>query len=132
MNEPQVIEEAQVPDSFTDEEKAKQLPDPVGYKLLCAIPEFDTRFDGTSIVRPQAIVDQERMATVVLFVMKMGPDAYTDKSRYPNGPWCKVGDFILVRQYSGTRMSIYGKEFRLINEDQVEAVVQDPRGLSRA
>lgn len=83
-------------------------------------------------MRPDAIVDQEKLATVVLFVLKMGPDCYKDKERYPYGPWCKVGDFILTRQYSGTRVSIYGKEFRIINEDQVEAVVQDPRGISRA
>lgn len=129
---PQLVEEAQVPPEFSDEEKAKQLPDPVGFKILCAIPEFSTRFDGTDIVRPDTVIDQERLATVVLFVMKMGPDCYRDEKRYPYGPWCKKGDFILTRQYSGTRVSIYGREFRLISDDQVEAVVQDPRGLSRA
>lgn len=126
----EVVEEAMMPEDAVA--KAKQLPDPVGYKILCAIPEFSSRFDGTSLVRPDAIVDQEKLATVVLFVLKMGPDCYKDKERYPYGPWCKVGDFILTRQYSGTRVSIYGKEFRIINEDQVEAVVQDPRGISRA
>jgi len=64
--------------------------------------------------------------------LKVGPEAYTDKTRYPSGPWCKPGDFILTRTYSGTRFKIFGKEFRLINEDQVDAVVQDPRGISRA
>lgn len=128
----EVVEEAQVPKDIADPEKAKSLPDPVGYKLLCALPEFSTRFDGTNIVRPDIVIDQERLATVVLFVVKMGPDCYRDEKRYPFGPWCKKGDFILTRQYSGTRVSIFGKEFRIISDDMVEAVVQDPRGLSRA
>ena len=68
----------------------------------------------------------------LLFVLKVGPDAYGDTAKFPNGAWCKEGDFVLVRTYSGTRFKIFGKEFRLINDDQVDAVVQDPRGLTRA
>lgn len=132
MTKPQLVEEALVPTEYTEEEKARQLPDPVGYKILCALPEFDAKFAGTSLVRPEAVVDQERLATVVLFVLKLGPDCYRDEKRYPYGPWCKPGDFVLTRQYTGTRLSIYGKEFRIISDDQVEAVVQDPRGISRA
>jgi hypothetical protein len=59
-------------------------------------------------------------------------DPIIDTTKFPNGAWCKEGDFILVRTYSGTRFKIFGKEFRLINDDQVDAVVQDPRGLTRA
>jgi len=129
---PQLVEEAQVPPEFTEEEKGKQLPTPVGYKLLCALPTFDSKFVGTDIVRPDAVIDQERLATVVLFVLKMGPDAYRDEKKYPYGPWCKPGQFVLVRQYSGTRVQVWGKEMRLINDDMVEAVIDDPRGLSRA
>jgi co-chaperonin GroES (HSP10) len=73
----------------------------------------------------------EEHATTVLFVMKVGPDAYKDTNKFPTGPWCKAGDFVLVRTYSGTRFKIFGKEFRLINDDQVDAVVQDPRGITR-
>jgi co-chaperonin GroES (HSP10) len=68
----------------------------------------------------------------VLFVLKVGPDAYGDKAKFPSGAWCKPGDFVLVRTYSGTRMKIYGKEFRVINDDQVECVIDDPRGITRA
>lgn len=74
----------------------------------------------------------EESATTVLFVLKVGPDAYQDKLKFPTGPWCKAGDFILVRTYSGTRVKIFGKEFRIINDDMVDAVVEDPRGISRA
>lgn len=113
------------------EDRAKQLPTPSGWKLLCAVPEIDDRFEGTDIVRPDSNKAQEQLATVVLFVVKLGPDAYKDTAKYPSGPWCKEGDFILARQYSGTRLLIHGKEFRVIYDDQVEAVVQDPRGISR-
>lgn len=75
---------------------------------------------------------QEEHASTVLFVLKVGADAYADKVKFPTGAWCSPGDFVLVRTYSGTRFKIFGKEFRLINDDQVDAVVQDPRGLTRA
>jgi co-chaperonin GroES (HSP10) len=58
--------------------------------------------------------------------------AYSDKERFPTGPWCKKGDFVLTRTYAGTRMRIHDREFRIINDDTVEAVVEDPRGLSHA
>jgi co-chaperonin GroES (HSP10) len=64
-------------------------------------------------------------------VLALGPDCYGDKGRFPTGPWCKAGDFVLVRSYSGTRFKVRGQELRLINDDMVEAVVEDPRGFSR-
>jgi co-chaperonin GroES (HSP10) len=98
------------------------------------VPDISERIDGTSLdlVRPIEGMRLEETATTVLFVLKVGPDAYGDTAKFPNGAWCKEGDFVLVRTYSGTRFKIFGKEFRLINDDQVDAVVQDPRGLTRA
>jgi len=116
----------------TDEEKARQLPDPTGWKLLCAVPEVVETFENSAIVKAGQFIKQEEHATTVLFVVKVGPDAYKDPAKFPGGPWCKEGDFVLVRTYSGTRFKIYGKEFRVINDDMIEAVVQDPRGLTRA
>jgi len=113
-------------------DKARQLPDPVGWKILCAVPQAEDTFEGSSIVMSDAMRKQEEIATTVLFVAKLGPDCYTDKTKYPNGPWCQEGDFVLVRTYSGTRFKIHGREFRVIYEDQVEATVQDPRGILRA
>ena len=116
------------------EEKATSLPLPTGWKLLCIVPDVSEKLDGTELdlVKPTSILKQEEHATTVLFVLKVGPDAYKDAAKFPNGAWCKEGDFILVRTYSGTRFKIFGKEFRLINDDQVDAVVQDPRGITRA
>lgn len=115
----------------TPEEKARQLPDPSGYRILCAIPEIDNKFDS-GLVKADITLQHEELLTTVLFVIKLGPDCYKDASRFPSGPWCKQGDFILVRPHAGTRVKIHGREFRIINDDSVEGVVQDPRGISRA
>ena len=115
----------------TPELKAKQLPDPSGYRILCAIPGVDAKFDS-GLLKADITVHHEELLTTVLFVLKMGPDCYKDEKRFPSGPWCKQGDFILVRPHSGTRVKIHGREFRIINDDSVEGIVEDPRGISRA
>lgn len=114
----------------TNEDKAKQLPDPQGYRILCAIPEVDDTFES-GIAKSDLTMKHDELLTTVLFVVKLGTDCYKDTSRFPNGAWCKEGDFILVRPNAGTRLVIHGREFRIINDDSVEAVVQDPRGISR-
>ena len=113
------------------EEKATQLPKPAGYKILCAIPEAEEKIDCSELVKSAETMRNEEILTTVLFVVDLGPDCYLDKERYPTGPWCKKGDFILVRPNAGTRLVIHGREFRLINEDSVEGVVLDPRGITR-
>lgn len=115
----------------TAERKAKQVPDPSGYRILCAIPDLDDTYDS-GIVKADITLHHEELLTTVLFVMKMGPDCYKDEKRFPSGPWCKEGDFVLVRPHAGTRVKIHGREFRIINDDSVEGVVEDPRGISRA
>jgi co-chaperonin GroES (HSP10) len=130
---PEPIQPMEAPDpEATAEEKATQLPEPTGWKLLCAVPDVMDTFENSTLLKPTAFMKQEETATTVLFVLKVGPEAYKDTNKFPSGAWCKAGDFVLVRTYSGTRFKIYGKEFRLINDDQVDAVVQDPRGLTRA
>ena len=116
----------------SDEEKAKVVPDPTGWRLLCAVPPAKETFEGTGIVKADALMKTEEHSTTVLLVLKVGPEAYKDFTKFPTGAWCKEGDFVLVRAYSGTRFKIFGREFRLLNDDQIEAVVQDPRGITRA
>ena len=124
------IEDATVlPD--TDEKKAKQLPDPSGYRILCAIPEAEEKTSG-GIFKADSTKQFEELSTPVLMVLKMGPDCYKDEKRFPSGPWCQEGDFILTRPMAGSRVKIHGREFRIINDDSVEGVVDDPRGISRA
>lgn len=114
----------------TPEEKARQVPDPVSHYLLCVLPEIDEEYES-GLIKAGQTMQFEELLSPVLFVVKMGPDAYKDSKRFPSGPSCKVGDFVLVRPNTGTRVKIHGKEFRLIYDDSVEAVVQDPRGVSR-
>ena len=114
----------------TNEEKAKQLPKPSGYRILCAIPEIEKEYDN-GLVKTDTTIHYEELLTTVLFVIELGPDCYKDSTRFPSGPWCKQGDFVLVRPNAGTRVVIHGREFRLINDDSVEAVVDEPRGIRR-
>lgn len=114
----------------TAEEKARQVPDPATYHLLCVLPEVEETYDS-GLVKAGQTMHYEEILSPVLFVVKMGPDAYKDAKRFPSGPSCKVGDFVLVRPNTGTRIKIHGKEFRIILDESVEAVVQDPRGITR-
>ena len=118
----------------SNEEKAKQLPDPAGFYLLTVVPEAMEEYAESElgIVKSSQEIWKEEVLTPVLFVVKMGPEAYKDTTRFPSGPRCKLGDFVIVRPNSGTRLKIHGREFRIINDDSVEAVVQDPRGITRA
>jgi co-chaperonin GroES (HSP10) len=130
----EVVEQKIVSDEVLDEETknfASQLPEPKGYKLLIALPEVEEATEG-GIIKSAQSQHEESIATVVGWVMSMGPDSYASYTRFPNGPYCQVGDFVIFRAFSGTRLKIHGKEFRLINDDTVEAVVTDPRGVERA
>jgi co-chaperonin GroES (HSP10) len=117
----------------TPEEKGKLLPKPSGYRILCAIPEAEKEFEDSSIglIKADETMRNEETLTTVLFVVDMGPDCYKDPVKFPSGPWCKVGDFVLVRPHSGSRLVIHGREFRVIYDDNVEGTVDDPRGIKR-
>lgn len=112
------------------EEKAKQIPEPSTFHLLCVLPEIDEEYES-GLIKAGQTVHFEELLSPVLFVVKLGPDAYKDEKRFPSGPSCKAGDFVLVRPNTGTRIKIHGKEFRIINDDSVEAVIEDPRGITR-
>lgn len=114
----------------TEVEKAAQLPKPSGYHILCAIPEMEKEYEN-GLIKADETIRMEETLTTVLFVVDLGPDCYLDEKKFPTGPWCKKGDFILIRPHAGSRLVIHGREFRLINDDTVEAVVADPRGIKR-
>jgi len=113
------------------EEVRKKLPKPQGYKLLIATLDVSQKTDG-GVYLPDQLKDAEQTASIIGYVLDAGPDAYSDPDKFPHGPYCKEGDFVIFRSYSGTRFKIMDKEFRLINDDTVEAVVEDPRGYKRA
>lgn len=118
-------------DTALDEGVRAKLPEPKGYKLLIALPKVNEKTDG-GLILPDERRDAESTASMIGFVVALGADAYKDEKKFPTGPWCKEGDFVMFRSYSGTRFKVSGEEFRLINDDTVEAVVDDPRGYSRA
>jgi len=118
-------------DKVDDKELLAKLPEPQGYKILIAIPELDGKTEG-GVYMPDNLKQMEETASIIGYVIRVGDEAYSDESRFPNGPWCKTGDFVIFRSYSGTRFKVHGKEFRIINDDTVEAVVEDPRGYTRA
>ena len=109
----------------------QQLPEPKGWKILVAMPKSKEKTDG-GIIKAAQTRDLEDTANIAGYVMKLGPDCYKDERRFPSGAWCKSGDWVIFRAYSGTRIKMYGHEFRLINDDTVEAVVDDPTGVVRA
>ena len=111
-----------------EEKTAKQLPIPKGYKILIALPEPEEQTKG-GIIKASQTLQVEEVGSICGFILDMGEDCYKDEKRFPNGPYCKKGDWIIMRSYSGTRFKVHGKEFRLINDDSVEAVVEDPRGI---
>jgi co-chaperonin GroES (HSP10) len=113
------------------EKKATQIPNPATFHLLCMVPQAEEEYES-GLAKAGNTMHYEEVLTPVLFVAKMGPDAFKDEKRFPSGPSCNVGDFVIVRPNSGTRLKIHGTEWRIINDDSVEAVVEDPRGIQRA
>jgi len=114
-----------------DLQVGSNVPKPSGYKILVKPLQVEKQTTG-GIWRPDELIDRESAAAVVAFVIAIGPDAYSDQSKFPTGPWCKEGDFVIMRPYSGTRLKIFEHELRLVNDDSIEAVIDDPRGVKRA
>lgn len=102
------------------------VPRPALYHILVAIPKLEERTKG-GIIKPDLLLDKEQMASMAGMVIALGPEAYQDKKRFPNGPACKKGDWVVFRAYAGTRFKIQGTEFRLVPDDSIQATVEDPR-----
>ena len=115
----------------TDDEMEQQIPKPVGYRVLIALPTIEEKYES-GLVKADRTLHEERILSTMGVVLDMGAEAYSDKERFPTGPWCKVGDFVMFRPNSGTRFKVNGQELRLLNDDSIEAVVPDPKGVTRA
>lgn len=112
------------------QERGKMLPQPTGYKMLLILPEQEKEY-ASGIAKADTTLRNDEVASVVAFVAAMGPDCYKDPAKFPSGAWCKQGDFVVIRPYGGVRIVVHGKEMRLVNDDAIEAVVDDPRGIKR-
>jgi co-chaperonin GroES (HSP10) len=116
---------------LSNEELEEQLPRPVGYRLLIAMPEVEETYGDSGLIKSAQTMHHDSILSMVGVVLDMGEQAYTDKERFPTGPWCKTGDYVIFRMNTGTRFKINGIEYRLMNDDSIEAVVNNPRGISR-
>lgn len=109
----------------------KDLPLPKGYKLLIYVPELKSQTKG-GILLPEQSLAREKTASIVGLLLVKGPDAYRDPEKFMSGPYADEGDWIMFHSYAGTRFRVHGKEYRLINDDTVEAVVRAPDLVERA
>ena len=118
-------------EAVAQEELDALIPKPVGYRVLVALPNVEETFDGGIVKAAKTLRDEYVLSTIGL-VLDMGEQAYADKSRFPTGPWCKQGDYVMFRANTGTRFKVGKQEYRLMNDDSIEAVVDDPSVVSRA
>lgn len=128
----EAIETLAPEEMLTQEEIEKQLPKPVGYRVLVALPQVEETFGDTGLVKSSTTINQEHIMSIIGLVLDMGEQAYSDEERFPTGPWCKPGDYVMFRMNTGTRFKVGGVEYRLMNDDSIEATVADPRGVTRA
>jgi co-chaperonin GroES (HSP10) len=117
--------------SLIDDDLELELPIPVGYRLLIAMPDVEETFGDSGIVKSSKEIHLDTVMSTIGLVLDIGGEAYSDKDRFPSGPWCKQGDYVMFRMNTGTRFKVRGKEYRLMNDDSIEAVVADPRGITR-
>ena len=117
---------------LTQEDIENQLPVPVGYRVLVALPQVEETFGESGLVKSATTISQEHVMSIIGLVLDMGDQAYSDADRFPTGPWCKQGDYVMFRANTGTRFKVNGVEYRLMNDDSIEAIVADPRGITRA
>ena len=110
----------------------KQIPKPVGYKILVVLPTIEETFGDGDIAKSTQTMWDEYILSMVGAVIDMGEQAYTDEARFPTGPWCKVGDYVVFSAHTGTRFRVGQQEYRMMNDDSIEAIVDDPGAISRA
>jgi len=119
-------------DPENEKELEDALPTPVGYRVLVALPEVEETFGESRIIKSSKEQHLDHVLSTIGLVVDMGTEAYSDKERFTDGPWCKEGDYVMFRANTGTRFKVGNTEFRLMNDDSIEAVVADPRAVARA
>jgi co-chaperonin GroES (HSP10) len=117
---------------ISEEEMDAYIPKPVGYRVLIALPNVEETFGDSGLIKADQTRREEYILSTIGAVVDMGDEAYSDKERFTNGPWCKVGDYVMFRANTGTRFKLGNQEYRLMNDDSIEAVVANPRAITRA
>ena len=108
--------------------ESDKLPKPTGWRLVVLPFKMKEKTKG-GIVLAETTLERQQVASQVGLVMAMGPDCYKDKERYPDGPWCKVNDWVMFARYAGSRIKIDGGEMRLLNDDEVLATIDSPEDI---
>ena len=105
-----------------------KLPQPTGWRMLVLPFKMKDKTKG-GVILAEDTLERQQVASQVGLVMAMGPQCYKDKERYPEGPWCKVNDWIMFARYAGSRIKIEGGEMRLLNDDEVLATIDSPEDI---
>ena len=105
-----------------------KLPKPTGWRLLVLPFKMKEKTKG-GVILAEDTLERQQVASQVGLVMAMGPDCYKDKERYPDGPWCKVNDWVMFARYAGSRVKIEGGEIRMLNDDEVLATIDSPEDI---
>ena len=108
--------------------ESSKLPNPTGWRIL-VLPFKQKEKTKGGLVLAETTLEKQQVASQVGLVMAMGPQCYKDKERYPEGPWCKVNDWVMFARYAGSRIKIEGGEIRLLNDDEVLATIDSPEDI---
>ena len=122
----QSLEPTITPDNL--DSHAESLPRPTGYRILI-LPFTQSSVTKGGIHLAKQTVDKERLSTVGGYVVAMGADAYSDPHKFPEGPWCKEGDWVIFGRYAGARFQIEGGDMRILNDDEILACIDDPEAI---
>ena len=106
----------------------EKVPNPTGYRIVLFPLKLDSKTKSGIILTDETVAESQ-ITTNICKVLKVGPDAYKDKDKFPTGPWCKTDDWVLITRYAGSRIRIDGGELRIINDDGILAVIEDPRDI---
>ena len=106
----------------------EKVPNPTGYRIVLFPLKLDSKTKSCIILTDETVAESQ-ITTNICKVLKVGPDAYKDKDKFPTGPWCKTDDWVLITRYAGSRIRIDGGELRIINDDEILAVIDDPRDI---
>ena len=108
--------------------EASKLPVPTGWRIL-VLPHRGKGKTKGGVILSDKTVEETQIATNVGLVLAIGPDAYNDKERFPNGPWCKEKDWVIFARYAGSRLNIEGGELRILNDDEILGTTDDPESI---
>jgi len=125
---PKNIWDNKTAEKVKEKKELEKVPQPTGFRMVLFPLKLEEK-TSSGIIFTEDTIEQSQISTNVCKVLAIGPDAYADKSRFPNGAWCKEGDWVLITRYAGSRIKIEGGELRIINDDEIIATVDDPRDI---